>query len=175
MPSDAPDDFAALRDLQKKPVSEILFQFWYWYFLLMQDFRKKYGVTDDMVLPYKPIPIIEIPELGSLAAVAACDQMKVTSQNDKQQLEKAKNLTYLKGFYEGVSFKQSLFSFLVYCLHFPQVLIVGEFKGSKVQDAKKLIQKKMVDNEDAVIYHEPESTIITRSMDTCVVALCDQW
>ena len=55
-----------------------------------------------MVLPYKPIPIISIPELGSLSAVTACDQMKVTSQNDRQQLEKAKNMTYLKGFYEGV-------------------------------------------------------------------------
>ena len=27
----------------------------------------------------------------------------MTSQNDKVQLEKAKEMTYLKGFYEGVS------------------------------------------------------------------------
>lgn len=54
-------------------------------------------------------------------------------------------------------------------------MVVGEFKGTKVQDAKKLIQKKMVENGQAVIYYEPEDTIITRSMDTCVVALCDQW
>ena len=54
-------------------------------------------------------------------------------------------------------------------------MIVGEFEGTKVQDAKKLIQKKMLDNGEAVIYHEPESAIITRSNDTCVVALCDQW
>ena len=61
-----------------------------------------------MVLPYKPIPIINIPELGNLSAVTACDHMKVTSQNDRQQLEKAKNMTYLKGFYEGVSSKFEL-------------------------------------------------------------------
>lgn len=68
-----------------------------------QPFRKKYGISDDMVLPYAPVPIIHIPEIGDLSAVYACDQMKVTSQNDKDQLEKAKELTYLKGFYEGVS------------------------------------------------------------------------
>lgn len=56
-----------------------------------------------MVLPYTPVPIIHIPELGDLSAVYACDKMKVTSQNDKDQLEKAKEMTYLKGFYEGVS------------------------------------------------------------------------
>ena len=52
---------------------------------------------------------------------------------------------------------------------------MGDFEGTKVQEAKKLIQKKMVDSKEAVVYYEPESTIITRSMDTCVVALCDQW
>lgn len=69
----------------------------------MQAFRKKYGIADEMVLPYSPVPIIEIPELGNLSAIYACDKMKVNSQNDKDQLEKAKELTYLKGFYEGVS------------------------------------------------------------------------
>lgn len=54
-------------------------------------------------------------------------------------------------------------------------MIVGDFKGMKVQDAKKLIQKLMLDKGEAVIYQEPEHTIITRSNDTCVVALCDQW
>jgi leucyl-tRNA synthetase len=55
-----------------------------------------------MVLPYAPVPIINIPEIGDLSAVYACDKMKVNSQNDKDQLDKAKELTYLKGFYEGV-------------------------------------------------------------------------
>ena len=48
------------------------------------------------------IPIIDIPGLGSLSAVTACEVQHVTSQNDKQNLEKAKAMTYLKGFYEGV-------------------------------------------------------------------------
>lgn len=55
-----------------------------------------------MVLPFKPVPIIEIPEYGNLSALYACDKLKVNSQNDKELLEKAKEMTYMKGFYEGV-------------------------------------------------------------------------
>lgn len=108
VPSDAPDDFAALRDLKKK-----------------EPFRKKYGITDEMVLPYEPIPIIEVPELGNLAAIKTCEMFKVNSQNDKTQLADAKELTYKKGFYDGV-------------------MLVEEFKGQKVQDVKKIVQTKMV-------------------------------
>jgi leucyl-tRNA synthetase len=54
-------------------------------------------------------------------------------------------------------------------------MVVGDYAGSKVQDAKKLIQKKMVENGEAIVYQEPESTVITRSGDTAIVALCDQW
>ena len=32
----------------------------------------------------------------------------------------------------------------------------------------------VVQNE-AVIYHEPEGKIVSRSGDDCIVALCDQW
>merc|ERR1719259_222954 len=51
VPSDAPDDYAALRDLKNK-----------------EALRQKFSIEDHMVLPYEPIPIIEVPELGNLAA-----------------------------------------------------------------------------------------------------------
>lgn len=137
--SDSPDDYAAFLDLEKKPA-----------------FREKYGITDEMVLPYKAVPILEIPEFGNLSAVFVYDKLKIQSQNDREKLTQAKEMVYLKGFYDGV-------------------LLVGEFKGSKIQDVKKNIQAKLVKENSAVVYYEPEKTIMSRSGDECVVALCNQW
>lgn len=139
VPSDSPDDYAALTDLQKK-----------------QPFREKYGLTDEMVMPFHPIPIIEVPGLGNLSAVTVCENLKIQSQNDRDKLLEAKELVYLKGFYDGI-------------------LLVGEFKGRKVQDVKKDLRKYLVDRNEADTYYEPEKTIMSRSADECVVALCDQW
>jgi hypothetical protein len=49
------------------------------------------------------IPIIDVPDFGSLSAVALYDKLKIQSQNDKDKLQEAKDLIYLKGFYDGVS------------------------------------------------------------------------
>lgn len=54
-------------------------------------------------------------------------------------------------------------------------MLVGEYKGKKIQDVKKLLQTKLIEEKGAVIYYEPEKTIMSRSGDECVVALCDQW
>ena len=54
-------------------------------------------------------------------------------------------------------------------------MIIGACKGEKVQVAKKKIQQLMVDSGEAVLYQEPERTVVSRSGDKCVVALCDQW
>ncbi|KAG8128680.1 hypothetical protein E2320_015510 [Naja naja] len=84
VPSDSPDDFTALKDLKKKPA-----------------FRGKYGIKDEMVLPFEPVPIIEIPVYGHLSAPLVCDELKIQSQNDREKLTEAKERIYLKGFYEG--------------------------------------------------------------------------
>lgn len=139
VPSDAPDDIAALRDIKKK-----------------QALREKYGIEDKMVLPFEPVPIIEIPGYGNLSAPLVCDELKIQSQNDKEKLVEAKEKVYLKGFYEGI-------------------MLVDGYKGQKVQDVKKPIQKMMVEKGEAVIYMEPEKQVMSRSGDECVVALCDQW
>ncbi|XP_078041330.1 leucyl-tRNA synthetase [Augochlora pura] len=139
VPSDSPDDYAALVDLKKK-----------------EPFRKKYGITDEMVLPYDPMPVIEVPEFGDLTAVTLYEKLKIQSQNDKTKLSEAKEMAYLKGFYDGV-------------------LLVGKYKGSKVQEAKKEIQKELINDGKAVLYYEPEKKVMSRSNDECVVALCDQW
>lgn len=139
VPSDSPDDIAALRDIKKK-----------------QALREKYGIEDKMVLPFEPVPIIDIPGYGSLSAPVVCDELKIQSQNDMEKLAEAKEKVYLKGFYEGI-------------------MLVEGYKGQKVQDVKKPIQKMMVEKGEALIYMEPEKQVMSRSADECVVALCDQW
>jgi len=138
VPSDSPDDFAALRDVKnKKPLRDL------------------YNITDEMVA-VEPVPIIDTPGFGELSAIAACEKYKIKSQNDTQALLLAKEEVYKSGFYDGV-------------------LKVGEHAGKKVADAKPLIQKQMVADGGAILYQEPESLIMSRSGEECVVALCEQW
>lgn len=139
VPSDSPDDYAAVRDLKQKPA-----------------LREKYNIADHMVLPFENVPIIEIPGFGDQAAVKVCDDLKIVSQNDKEKLAKAKELVYLKGFYEGV-------------------MLVGSQKGKKVCDAKDGARQELLNAGDAIPYWEPESLVMSRSGDECVVAHLDQW
>ncbi|XP_058735423.1 leucine--tRNA ligase, cytoplasmic-like [Vicia villosa] len=119
-------------------------------------FREKYGVKDEWVLPFEIVPIIDVPSFGNKSAETVCLQLEIKSQNEKDKLEKAKKETYLKGFNEGT-------------------MIVGEFSGKKVQEAKPLIRSKLLKTGQAIVYSEPEKRVMSRSGDECVVALTDQW
>ncbi|KAF2295830.1 hypothetical protein GH714_034393 [Hevea brasiliensis] len=99
--------------------------------------RAKYGVNDEWVIPFEIVPIINIPEFGDKAAEKVCLDLKIKSQNEKEKLAEAKRLTYLRGFTEGT-------------------MIVGEFKGRKVQEAKPLIRAKLIELGEAIMYSEPE-------------------
>jgi leucyl-tRNA synthetase len=85
VPSDAPDDYAALRELKEKPL-----------------WREKFGLTAEMVEPFDVVPIIDIPGYGSTSAVTMCERLNIKSYKDTELLKKAKEEVYLKGFYEGI-------------------------------------------------------------------------
>ena len=139
VPSDAPDDYVALCALQEKA-----------------EFRNKYDITEEMVLPFKVVPIIEIPGYGTTSAVFMCEKLKITSFNEKAKLQEAKDETYLKGFNFGV-------------------MIYGPHASTKVSDAKPIIKQEMILNNQACLYFEPESRVVSRTNDECVVASTDQW
>jgi leucyl-tRNA synthetase len=85
-----------------------------------------------------------------------CERLDIKSYKETDKLKQAKDEVYLKGFYEGV-------------------MLVGECAGMKVCDAKPIIRASMIAKGEALPYFEPESTVISRSGDECVVALADQW
>lgn len=139
VPSDSPDDYMSLKALQEK-----------------EDFRSKYGITEDMVAPFEVIPIISIEGYGNTSAVFVCEKLKIQSFNDKNKLAEAKNETYLKAFTLGV-------------------MEIGPHKGKKVSEAKPMIKQELIDAGLACLYFEPEGKVVSRTNDECVVAAVDQW
>ncbi|KAF1991686.1 leucyl-tRNA synthetase [Aulographum hederae CBS 113979] len=105
------------------------------------------------------IPIIETPRgkgKGNLIAKILVEEMKINSPKDAKQLAEAKDLAYKEGFYEGT-------------------MLVGDYKGKSVQEAKGLVKQSLIDSGDAFDYAEPDGLVISRSGDDCVAAFLDQW
>lgn len=124
----------------------------------LMDLRKKaeYYKIDPAWAAFDPVPVLSTPAYGEMSAPALVKQLKIVSQKDVKQLADAKELAYKEGFYNGT-------------------MLVGEFKGEPVQEAKNKVRASMIANGVAFAYAEPEGLVISRSADECVVALMDQW
>ena len=103
-----------------------------------------------------PIPVLSTPAYGEMSAPVLVKKLKINSPKDAKQLAEAKEAAYKEGFYSGT-------------------MLVGEFKGQPVQEAKNKVRDSMIAKNLAIAYAEPEGLIISRSSDECVVALMDQW
>ncbi len=83
VPSDAPYDYVALRDIQND--AKML---------------KRYNLPKK-VKDIKVIPIIDIPGYGDMAGVRIVEEMGIKSQKEKERLEEAKKKIYKLGFHTG--------------------------------------------------------------------------
>lgn len=122
------------------------------------DLRKKpeYYKIDPSWAAIDPVPVLSTPAYGDMSAPAIVKKLKIQSAKDAKQLAEAKELAYKEGFYNGT-------------------MLVGEFKGQAVQEAKQKVRDSMIEQGVGMAYAEPEGLIISRSADECVVALMDQW
>jgi leucyl-tRNA synthetase len=122
------------------------------------DLAKKadyYGIKKEWA-ELEIIPIIDTPSYGNLTAKALVEQLKIQSPKDAAKLAQAKETAYKEGFYKGVMF-------------------YGEHKGLKVEEAKPLVRKQLIEAGLAFAYAEPDGQVISRSGDVCVAAKLNQW
>ncbi|KAH3685221.1 hypothetical protein WICPIJ_003815 [Wickerhamomyces pijperi] len=113
-----------------------------------------YGIQKEWVKD--AFPIIHTDKYGDMTAETLCKELKIQSPKDALQLAKAKEAAYKEGYYNGV-------------------LSYGKYKGEKVEVAKPKVKADMIAAGDAFVYNEPENVVISRSGDSCIVSLEDQW
>lgn len=114
-----------------------------------------YKIEKDWVIE-EPVAIVNTPKYGDKCAEHLVKELKINSPKDVNQLAAAKELAYKEGFYSGT-------------------LIVGKYKGEKVEVAKPKVKQDLVESGDAIVYNEPENIVMSRSGDSCIVSLEDQW
>ena len=54
-------------------------------------------------------------------------------------------------------------------------MLVGKYTGLSIKEAKPLIKQDLINEGLAVKYYEPESKVVSRSGEDCIVALLNQW
>jgi leucyl-tRNA synthetase len=119
------------------------------------ELRARYGVKEEW-LHIDPIFVLRTEKLGEFAAKTALDELKSSSLQKDEKLDAAKEICYKEGFYHGI-------------------MIIGPFVGESVSVAKEKMKELMSSEGSALCYWEPESEVISRSGDKCVVVMCDQW
>lgn len=114
-----------------------------------------YGIEPEWV-KFDAVPIINTEKYGALTAKAICEEKKIQSPKDTNLLSEAKKLAYKEDYYSGT-------------------MIYGKYKGEKVEVAKNKLKADLIAAGDAFVYNEPESLVVSRSGDECIVSLEDQW
>ncbi|KAM3163729.1 Leucyl-tRNA synthetase [Lachancea thermotolerans] len=121
----------------------------------LQNKSQFYGIDPEWV-KHEPVPIIRSERYGDLTAQKICEELKIRSPKDTVPLAEAKKIAYKEDFYNGT-------------------MIYGKFKGEKVEVAKGKLKAELIANNEAFVYNEPESLVVSRSGDDCIVSLEDQW
>jgi leucyl-tRNA synthetase len=87
------------------------------------------------------IPVLTTLTYGGFTAPRLVEMLKIQSQKDVKQLAEAKEIAYKEGFYSCV-------------------MLVGECRGSPVQEAEPKVRASMIEQGLAFAYAEPENLVI---------------
>ena len=120
---------------------------------------KKYNLNPEVIKKLKPISIIMIPGMGDDLGQEMLDKYKIRSPHDKEKLEEAKGelnrIVFRKGAMKGNC---------------------GKYAGLSVPDAQAVINKDLIEANDAVMFYELSGNVVCRCLTECNVKLVDdQW
>ena len=122
--------------------------------------RAEYNVALAMVEPFVPQHIVDVMGYeGTCMAPVLCDKAKISSQKDRTKLDEVKAVCYRLGFYKAV-------------MAVPED---EEVNGKPVSIVKTVIRARLIRDGLSLPFYEPESEVVSRSGDVCVVALTDQY
>lgn len=120
---------------------------------------KRFGLDEKEVKRLKPIDIIRVPGLGDNLGESIGKEFGVKSSKDVKLLELAKGELNRRVFRKGVMRENC-----------------GECAGMTVPEAQALLKKKLIKENDAVMFYELTGRVVARSLSECVVKIVeDQW
>ncbi|MBI5390722.1 leucine--tRNA ligase [Candidatus Woesearchaeota archaeon] len=147
VPSDSADDLIALWDLQKDEAT-----------------LRKFHLNVDEVRSIKPIPVLNTPEYGDVAAEAMLKKNKVTSQQQRQLLDEIKKELYRISHYTATFNAKYKHAFS------------KNLEGKPVHEGKELIKKELIEKKFALPYYEPTGKVVCRCLTPCIVKVVEnQW
>ena len=115
-----------------------------------------YGISPEAVKEIKPVQVIALQGFGEHPAVEAVEKLGVTSQSDERLEELTKEI-YSKEFHTGV-------------------MVVDEYRGRSVSEARKLVQERLRSLGEGDVYYDLSGRVVCRSGDECLVKIVeDQW
>lgn len=85
VPAVSPTDYACVRELQRSA-----------------PLRRQLGVREEWVVPYTPLPVVDVPGLGPACGRTACEIAGVTGPHDEVHLAQACVLAEEKAANEGL-------------------------------------------------------------------------
>ena len=125
VPSHAPYDWVALRDLMEKPEE-----------------LEKYGIAKEKVKEIKPISLISTPGFGEHPAIEICEKMGIENQNDKR-LDKATEIVYKEEFYKGV-LKENTGKYKGMKVSEAKKILVNDFINESIADRMYELSERVI-------------------------------
>jgi leucyl-tRNA synthetase, archaeal and cytosolic family len=119
---------------------------------------EKYGLSDKIVNSVEPISIISIEGYGDFPAKDVIESMGITEPGDPR-LDEAKKQVYKDGYHIG-RMKD----------------VCGPFSGMRVEEAKDLMKKTMLDSGEADVFFDLTEEVVCRcGQPVRVKRIDDQW